>query len=423
MNDRNNDVGGILESSYTDIKNRGFAYVQKRLIGTAILSDEEVKRLIEEFVYSDFDASGLNRSVQIQLGHELFNRIRRLDVLSDFLEDDSVTEIMVNGIQEIFVEKKGHIVGTGKRFENKERLFDIIGTIAANVNRVINMSSPILDARLDDGSRVNAVLDPVAINGPCLTIRRFPADPVDADKLISYKSVTKEVLLFLKDLVVAGYNILISGGTGSGKTTFLNVLSGYIPRDERVITIEDSAELKIMGIHNLVRLETRNATSEGVREISIRDLIRTALRMRPDRIVVGEVRGEEAIDMLQAFNVGQDGSLSTIHANSAEDAVSRLETMVMLSTNIPLAALRRQIASGVDIIIHLGRLRDKSRRLLEIREVLGTDGSRIQTHTLYRFCENSFAGENSTSVKGKLVKEEELFHTDKLRRAGITYEL
>lgn len=423
MNDRNNDVGGILESSYTDIKNRGFAYVQKRLIGTAVLSDEEVKRLIEEFVYSDFDASGLNRSVQIQLGHELFNRIRRLDVLSDFLEDDSVTEIMVNGTQEIFVEKKGHIVGTGKRFENKERLFDIIGTIAANVNRVINMSSPILDARLFDGSRVNAILDPVAINGPCLTIRRFPADPVDADKLISYKSVTKEVLLFLKDLVVAGYNILISGGTGSGKTTFLNVLSGYIPRDERVITIEDSAELKIMGIHNLVRLETRNATSEGVREISIRDLIRTALRMRPDRIVVGEVRGEEAIDMLQAFNVGQDGSLSTIHANSAEDAVSRLETMVMLSTNIPLAALRRQIASGVDIIIHLGRLRDKSRRLLEIREVLGTDGSRIQTHTLYRFCENSFAGENSTSVKGKLVKEEELFHTDKLRRAGITYEL
>lgn len=423
MNDRNNDVGGILESSYTDIKNRGFAYVQKRLIGTAMLSDEEVKRLIEEFVYSDFDASALNRSVQIQLGHELFNRIRRLDVLSDFLEDDSVTEIMVNGTQEIFVEKKGHIVGTGKRFENKERLFDIIGTIAANVNRAINMSSPILDARLDDGSRVNAVLDPVAINGPCLTIRRFPADPVDADKLISYKSVTKEVLLFLKDLVVAGYNILISGGTGSGKTTFLNVLSGYIPRDERVITIEDSAELRIMGIHNLVRLETRNATSEGVREISIRDLIRTALRMRPDRIVVGEVRGEEAIDMLQAFNVGQDGSLSTIHANSAEDAVSRLETMVMLSTNIPLAALRRQIASGVGIIIHLGRLRDKSRRLLEIREVLGTDGSRIQTHTLYRFCENNFVGENSTSVKGKLVKEEELFHTDKLRRAGITYEL
>lgn len=412
-----------MESSYTDIKNRGFAYVQKRLIGTAMLSDEEVKRLIEEFVYSDFDASALNRSVQIQLGHELFNRIRRLDVLSDFLEDDSVTEIMVNGTQEIFVEKKGHIVGTGKRFENKERLFDIIGTIAANVNRAINMSSPILDARLDDGSRVNAVLDPVAINGPCLTIRRFPADPVDADKLISYKSVTKEVLLFLKDLVVAGYNILISGGTGSGKTTFLNVLSGYIPRDERVITIEDSAELRIMGIHNLVRLETRNATSEGVREISIRDLIRTALRMRPDRIVVGEVRGEEAIDMLQAFNVGQDGSLSTIHANSAEDAVSRLETMVMLSTNIPLAALRRQIASGVDIIIHLGRLRDKSRRLLEIREVLGTDGSRIQTHTLYRFCENNFVGENSTSVKGKLVKEEELFHTDKLRRAGITYEL
>lgn len=412
-----------MESLYVDIKNRGFAYVQKRLIRTNLLSDDEVKRLIEEFIYSDYEAARLGRTIQIQLGHELFNRIRRLDVLSDFLEDDSVTEIMVNGTQEIFVEKRGHIVGTGKRFENKERLFDIIGSIAANVNRVINMSSPILDARLSDGSRVNAVLDPIAIDGPCLTIRRFPTEPVDAAKLIAYKSVSKEVLLFLRDLVVAGYNILISGGTGSGKTTFLNVLSGYIPQDERVITIEDSAELKIMGIRNLVRLETRNSTAEGVREISIRDLIRTALRMRPDRIVVGEVRGEEAIDMLQAFNVGQDGSLSTIHANSAEDAISRLETMVMLSTNIPLAALRRQIASGVDIIIQLGRLRDKSRKLLEIREVLGTDGLGIQTHTLYRFCENCFEGDNNTQVMGELVKEEELFCTDKLRSAGIYYEL
>lgn len=405
---------------YTDIKERVYQYVQNRLVKMTGISDREVLAIIEEGIIGDFESERLLKSELNRMRHELFNRIRRLDVLQDFLDDDSVTEIMVNGTSEIFVEREGRLIATGKAFESKERLFDIIGSIAANVNRVINLSAPILDARLSDGSRVNAVLDPIAINGPSLTIRRFPKEPITADMLVAYGSVTKEVLMFLRKLVIAGYNILISGGTGSGKTTFLNVLSGYIPRDERIITIEDSAELNISGIRNIVRLETRNANAEGTGRISIRDLIKCALRMRPDRIVVGEVRGEEAIDMLQAFNVGQDGSLSTIHANSAEDALSRLETMVMLSTGIPLTALRRQIASGVDIIIQLGRLRDKSRHLLEIREVTGMDGDVVNTRTLFRYREDE---EKNGRIKGSIVKENELSNLYKLTRAGITYEL
>ena len=408
-----------MEGTCIDIKNRIFIRVQKRLIRIAQPSDEEVLNLIEDCILCEPEVRQLSKSELYRIRHELFNRIRRLDVLQDFLDDNSVTEIMVNGTDEIFVERGGRLLGTGKSFESRERLFDIISSIASDVNRVINMSSPILDARLKDGSRVNAVLDPVAINGPSLTIRRFPCEPVDADKLVEYGSVTKEVLKFLSNLVAAGYNILISGGTGSGKTTFLNVLSGYIPQDERIITIEDSAELKIAGIKNLVRLETRNSTAEGTKEITIRDLIKCALRMRPDRIVVGEVRGEEAIDMLQAFNVGQDGSLSTIHANSATDALSRLETMVMLSENIPMTALRRQIASGVDVIVQLGRLRDKSRKLIEIREVLGMEGVEIKTRTLYKFCAG---GEKSGRVTGDFVKENELMRREKLINAGICYE-
>ena len=413
-----------MEKLYRDIKERVCQAVQDRLVRVGCISDQEVLRIIEDGIISDYESNKLRRSELSEMRHELFNRIRRLDVLQDFLDDDLVTEIMVNGTSEIFVEREGRLVATGKSFESGERLFDLIGTIAAGVNRVINLSAPILDARLLDGSRVNAVLSPIAINGPSLTIRKFPKEPITAEKLVRYKSVTKEVLLFLKDLVMAGYNILISGGTGSGKTTFLNVLSGYIPKDERIITIEDSAELNISGIKNIVRLETRNATAEGTGQISIRDLIKTALRMRPDRIIVGEVRGEEAIDMLQAFNVGQDGSLSTIHANSAEDALSRLETMVMLSTNIPLVALRRQIASGVDIIIHLGRLRDKSRHLLEIREVMGMVEEKVMTRALFTFREDEV--ENGTKegmVKGSIVKENELGNIYKLIRAGITYEL
>ncbi len=403
--------------SYSEIKEQVYSAVCERLVRNPGADDETVMESIRSCIIACQYAEKLTSRQRGMMLHELFNRIRRLDVLQDFLDDDTITEIMVNGTDEIFIERGGRLSGTGIRFESKERLVDIIGKIASGVNRTINLSSPILDARLPaDGSRVNAVLDPIAINGPSLTIRRFPKKPIDAKALIEKGSITEDALMFLKNLVASGYNILISGSTGCGKTTFLNIMSSFIPKDERVVTIEDSAELKIMGIRNLVRLETRNATVSGCSEITIRDLIKTALRMRPDRIVVGEVRGEEAIDMLQAFNVGQDGSLSTIHANSAEDAISRLETMVMLSTDIPLAALRRQIASGVDIIVHLGRLRDKSRHVLEIREVIGMSGSEVNTCTLYRFEE---MGAEGGRITGKLIKVNSLSGTDKLIRAGF----
>lgn len=401
---------------YADIKASVYRSVCERLSGILRTDDGQVMEMIRKCIVDDGRSRSLSSSQRGRMCHELFNRIRRLDVLTDLLEDDAVTEIMVNGTDEIFVERAGRITGSGIRFESKERLLDIIGTIASDVNRTVNLSSPILDARLADGSRVNAVLDPTAINGPCLTIRRFSERPIDAKRLISMNSVSEEAVAFLKDLVTAGYNILISGCTGSGKTTFLNMLSGFIPKDERVITIEDAAELRIQGIRNLVRLETRNETAGGCGRISIRDLIRASLRMRPDRIVVGEVRGEEAIDMLQAFNVGEDGSLSTIHANSADDALSRLETMVMLSTGIPSDALRRQIISGVDIIVHLGRLRDKSRRVLEIKEVDKTQGADIVTRSIFRFVET---GEERGRVTGKLIFEGALKNTGKLERAGL----
>lgn len=394
--------------------------VCERLIRIPGAGDDEVIKIIKECMISNREFERYSPRQRFVMCHEIFNRIRRLDVLQDLIEDDSVTEIMVNGTDEIFVERAGRLLGSGIRFESKERLVDIIGKIAANVNRTINLSSPILDARLPDGSRINAVLDPVAVNGPILTIRRFPEHPIDAKKLVSMNSVSEAAMEFLRKLVISGYNILISGSTGSGKTTFLNVLSGFIPEDERIITIEDAAELRIMGIKNLVRLETRCATAGGCSEITIRELIKTSLRMRPDRIIVGEVRGEEAIDMLQAFNVGQDGSLSTIHANSAGDAISRLETMIMLSTSIPMEALRRQIASGVDIIVHLGRLRDKSRHVLEIREVVGMSGSEIETNPLFVFVEK---GARNGTIEGSLERKNALVNTDKLIRRGFEVEM
>ncbi|MBR3643378.1 MAG: CpaF family protein, partial [Parasporobacterium sp.] len=319
------------------------------------------------------------------LRRELFHAIKGLDVIQELLEDPEITEIMINGPDHIFIEKGGKLFESTRKFESTERLLDIIRMVAAGANRSINLASPIVDARLPDGSRVNAVLDPVALNGPVMTIRRFGDSPITAGKLIELGSLTEECLIFLEKLVRSGYNILISGGTGAGKTTVLNVLSSFIPEDERIITIEDSAELHLHGIPNLVRFEARMETADGVKAITIRDLIKTALRCRPDRVIVGEVRSEEAIDMLQALNIGQDGSMSTIHANSAEDALYRLETIVMLSSEIPLKALRRQIASGIDIIIHLGRLRDKSRRLLEVLEVSGMQENEIVTHPLFTF--------------------------------------
>ncbi len=402
--------------SYNEVKEEVFAAVCDRLVRSRDNDDDKVMSVIRECIVMNRQSLQLQPKQRGRMSHELFNRIRRLDILQDLLDDDSITEIMVNGTEEVFVEREGRIVNAGIRFESRERLTDMIGKIASEVNRTVNMTSPILDARLADGSRVNAVLDPVSVDGPTLTIRRFPQRPIDAKMLIDMNSITGEVLGFLQKLVIARYNILISGSTGSGKTTLLNILSGFIPKDERVITIEDSAELRIMGIRNLVRLETRNATAGGCSGISVRDLIKTSLRMRPDRIVVGEVRGEEAIDMLQAFNVGQDGSLSTIHANSAGDALSRLETMVMLSTNIPMEALRRQIASGVDIVVHLGRLRDKSRHVLEVMEIAGMSGNDIRTRMLYRFTQT---GVRSGMIEGRYDKENELGDKGKLYRAGI----
>lgn len=403
-----------------DIKNEIENNVFLALSVMSDVSDEDVGKCIDEAIQNECINHPLSVEEKLSIKKGLFNRIRRYDIIQDYIEDISVTEIMVNGTNEIFIEKGGKLYSGQKRFDSEERLMDIINSIASGVNRVVNISSPIMDARLPDGSRVNVVLPPIALNGPILTIRRFPKKAITDDDLISMKSCSEEVLLFLKRLVYAGYNILISGGTGAGKTTFLNVLSNYIPSHERIITIEDSAELQIKGIENLVRLEARKANSEELKSISIRDLIRTSLRMRPDRIVVGEVRGEEAIDMLQAFNVGQDGSLSTIHANSAADALLRLETMIMLSTEIPLGALRRQIASGVDILVHLGRLRDSSRRLLEIREIVGIEDNNIKTTLLYEFCEESV--ENGHIV-GSHMRRNAIYNRDKLIRAGIKDEI
>ena len=401
-----------------DLRNKITKSVTDMLLNMQSPTDEEVMRLIGDTVGNFCEGRNYSGPIQARLVKEVFQRIRRLDVLQDFLDDDTVSEIMVNGLDEIYVERGGRIVRTGVRFESRDRLLNIIGQIASGVNRSVNLSNPILDARLADGSRVNIVLEPIAINGPILTIRRFPKAPLDAKALIESESVTEEVLELLSKLVAAGYNILISGGTGSGKTTMLNCLSEYIPKDARIITIEDSAELKIRGISNLVRLETRNALSDNSNQITIRDLIKCALRMRPDRIIVGETRGDEAIDMLQAFSVGQDGSLSTIHANSAKDALSRLETMVMLGTDIPIHALRRQIASGVDIIVHLERMRDKRRHVCEVLEVTGMSDGEIRTNTLYEFKEYKSITD-SNKVEGTLEKVNELSNTGKLLRAGI----
>ncbi len=355
---------------------------------------------------------------------ELYNAIKRLDILQELVDDEDITEIMVNGPDNIFVEKAGKIIKVDKKFTDRSRLEDVIQNIVSKANRIVNASTPITDTRLLDGSRVNIVLNPIALDGPVITIRKFPKDPVTIEQLIKWGSITKEAAQFLEKLVHAGYNIFISGGTGSGKTTFLNVLSNYIPKDERVITIEDSAELQIRGVDNLVRLETRNSNIEGENEISMRDLIKSSLRMRPDRIIVGEVRGMEALDMIQAMNTGHDGSISTGHANSPEDMVSRLETMVLMGMEMPLNAIRSQIGSAIDIIVHLGRLRDRSRRVLKIIEVLGYDGKDMKYNTLYEFeeLEEDFDDEEKKDgkVKGELLRtENSMVNTKKLQMAGI----
>ncbi len=381
------------------------------------ISDEELLSTIDERLLVRSRENYISMQEKRRLRRDIFNSIRKLDVLQDMIEDPSITEIMVNGAKDIFIEQNGVITRCSKHFESEEKLEDVIQQIVSQSNRIVNASNPIVDSRLSDGSRVNIVLPPIALDGPVITIRRFPENPITIDKLIEYESISPEAAAFLEMLVIAKYNIFISGGTGSGKTTFLNVLSNYIPSSERIITIEDSAELQLRGVTNLVRMEVRNANTEGSNQISIRDLIKTSLRMRPDRIIVGEVRDEAAIDMLQALNTGHDGSLSTGHANSPADMLNRLESLVLLGADIPLIAVRRQIASAIDIIVHLGRLRDKSRRVLEITEVVDIKDNEIILSPLYKFSE---MGENAQRIVGKLERVNELFYTEKLSLAGIS---
>jgi pilus assembly protein CpaF len=382
------------------------------------LQDDEILEVIDDTLIASSKISYISMQEKRRLRKEIFNSIRRLDILQELVEDSSITEIMINGSKHIFIEQNGSLRPWEKSFESDKKLEDVVQQIVAKSNRIINEASPIVDARLSDGSRVNIVLPPVAMEGPIVTIRKFPDNLVTMEKLIHMNAISEEVAVFLEKLVIAGYNIFISGGTGSGKTTFLNILSNYIPREERVITIEDSAELQIKNVPNLVKLEVRNANVEGKNEVSIRDLIKSSLRMRPDRIIVGEVRDAAAIDMLQAMNSGHDGSLSTGHANSTVDMLNRLETLVLMGADIPLMAVRKQIASAIDIIVHLGRLRDKSRRVLEIAEVLDCIDGEIEVNKLYVFKE--FGEDDNGRVMGELKKtNNELINLAKLSKAGI----
>ena len=393
--------------------------LQNRIVAELDMSreieDAELVDVIREALDGQSGDAYISLTEKVTMGKNLFNAFRKLDILQEFLEDEDITEIMINGTDNIFIEKFGRLEKSDKRFLSLRKLEDVVQQIASGCNRIVNESTPILDARLKDGSRVNIVLPPVSTTGPVVTIRKFPKDAVTMERLLQWGALNEEMQEFLKKLVKAGYNIFISGGTGSGKTTFLNALSEYIPSDERIVTIEDSKELQINGIENLVSLETRNANTEGTGAVEIRDLIKTALRMRPNRIIVGEVRSAEAIDMLQAFNCGHDGSLSTGHANSPKDMLSRLETMVLMGMDIPLQAVQKQIASGIDIIIHLGRLRDKSRKVLQIVEVLGYENGDIRCQILYEFCEEKGKKER---VYGKWKKRHELQNQTKLFCAG-----
>lgn len=379
------------------------------------IDDEELETIITEERMAFARDGMLSIRDRVRLEQQVFNSLRKLDAIQELVDDPEVSEIMVNGPKQIFYEKRGRIHRWAGQFSSEERLVDILQQIVARHNRVINLSAPIVDSRLADGSRVNMVLAPISIDGSALTIRKFPKNPLTMQQLIAMGAVSRDAAELLQILVRARYSMIISGGTGSGKTTFLNALSQYIPSDERIITIEDSAELQIQGVDNLVRLETRNSNTEGVAPITIHDLIRTALRMRPDRIIVGECRGAEAFDMLQAFNTGHDGSLSTGHANSSRDILSRLEMMVLMGMELPLGAIRRQIVSGVDIIIHLGRLRDKSRKVLEIAEVTGLEDGEILLNPLYVFEET---GMENGKILGSLQKKNPLSDTHKLLAAG-----
>ena len=397
----------LFESIRNDLSNR--------LSDLRGISDEELYEMIDELIASKEKEYRLSLRPKLKLRNSLFDSFRRLDILQELLDDIDITEIMVNGKEDIFIEKKGRSIRLNKRFKSNEQLEDMIQQIVSEVNRVVNVSSPIADARLKDGSRVHIVLPPVSLVGPIITIRKFP-EVISMERLILLEAINKEASDFLKKLVRAGYNIFISGGTNSGKTTFLNALSAYIPDDERVITIEDSAELQLKHIKNIVRLEAKPANIQGEKAVSIADLIKASLRMNPSRIVVGEVRGAEALDMLQAMNTGHDGSLSTGHGNSPKDMLSRLETMVLSAADLPLAAIRSQISSAVDIMIHLGRLRDKSRKVLSIAEVGDCINGEIKLNRLYEFREQKES--RMDKVVGELKKLSELENKTKLKLAG-----
>lgn len=403
---------------YTEIKKELRQKIREQMDYGKDYTDEEVADTIDEVLLEQEQLSFYPVEMRRRLKKELFDSLRRLDILQIFVEDKSVTEIMINGLEHIFIEQEGRLKELDVGFESEEKLQDVIQQIVAGCNRVVNEASPIVDARLPDGARVNIVMHPIALNGPIVTIRRFPDKPITMEQLIQNQSISLEVAEFLKKLVKARYNIFISGGTGSGKTTFLNVLSEAIPSEERVITVEDSAELQLQGLPNLVRLETRNSNVEGCREITMRELIKSSLRMRPDRIIVGEVRGAEAIDMMQCLNTGHDGSMSTGHANSGADMLARLENMILMGMDIPLAAIKQQIASGLDIIIHLGRLRDKSRRVLEVTEVMGCENGEIKLNPLYEFEEVGQDGKGN--IIGRLQKKGVLLHENKLKAAGLS---
>lgn len=403
------------DSIIEDIKGQ----VRESLDFNKELKDEDILSIITEMVFNRSSENYVKPKDKKEIIEIVFNSLRRLDILQPLLEDESITEIMVNGAKDIFIEVEGHVRKSEAHFESKEKLEDVIQSIVSKVNRTVNEASPIVDARLSDGSRVSVVLPPIALNGPILTIRKFSSRVLTMDKLIEWGTITEETAELLNTFIKAKYNIFICGGTGSGKTTMLNILAQYIPADERIITIEDSAELQISNINNIVKLETRNANTEGSGEVTIRDLIKASLRMRPERIIVGEVRGAEALDMLQAMNTGHDGSISTGHANSNLDMLSRLETMVLCGAVLPLEAIRQQIASALDIMIHLSRLRDKTRRVMEISEVTGYKNGEIQLNPLYVF--NEQAGSSSEKVVGSLQPTgNRLQNIQKLKLSGYS---
>ena len=393
-----------------------YGQVLQRMDMTRETGDEELQELIRMTLEEASEKEYLPLNEKIELSRELFHAFRKLDILQELLEDPKITEIMVNGTDHIFYEKGGRLFRSERKFMSEERLVDVIQQIVGEANRYVNEASPIVDARLKDGSRVNVVMKPVAVNGPILTIRKFPEEPLTMKKLIDCGSMTEEAAQFIRKLVVAKYNIFVSGGTGAGKTTFLNAMSDFIPKDERIITIEDNAEMQIRGVTNLVKLEARGANPEGEGAVTIRDLLRSALRMRPDRIIVGEVRGDETVDMISSAMLnGHSGSMSTGHANNPTDMLHRLETMMLMGIDLPLTAVQRQIASALDIIIHLGRLRDKSRKVLQITEIGRYESGKIHTKTLYEFREE---GMEHGKIKGTLMKVAELSNQEKLMAAG-----